>query len=314
MYTAIAALAAFTLGQAGSVQRVRTFDNIKAIAIAGSPVDSRFAVSQENSSIRIINAANLNAPQVGLVGHPQPAYALAWNNAGTQVVSGDETARIYVWDAKSGRKVREFPRNAQTHGRGIQSLRFSPDGKTLISTGKDDVIILWEFATAKIIKRISGNGVVFASALMPNSKTLLSATLTEGLHRRSYPGLNLNMNRNAHAGQGLQDLAADKTGTRIVSAGRDMKIGIWNGTNGSLITYLAGHSDSVQKVAISPSGLWAASSANDRLVNVYSIAKRQRTGQLKDQCAVGSPLAFSADGKFLMTVNVNDNLQLNRVQ
>lgn len=315
MLTTLSIFATVATGQAAPapVTRVRSFDNIKAIAIAAAPSGTRFAIAQDNSTVRIMDPANTNAAPIQMVGHPQPVYAIAWNASGTQVVTGDETARIFVWDARTGRKLREFPRNSQTHNRGIQSLAFSPDGRTLISTSKDDSVILWDFATATPQRKIGGNGVVFASAVMPRSGVLLMGTLTEGLHTRRLPAMTLTASKSAHGGLGIQDLAISKAGTRAISGGKDGRASFWDTTKGTILTTFPAHGDSVQRVAISADGRVAASSANDRVVFVYDLNKRTVMGRLNDQCAVGAPLAFSADGRWLLSVTVNDTLQVNRV-
>lgn len=289
--------------------RVQVYQGLKTIALGASPVGTRYAASQSDFTIRILDAKTRTF-SLTLKGHPQPAFALAWNKTGTQVISGDDSARIYVWDAKTGAKLREFPRTSQTHQRGIASLSFSPDGKTLMSVGKDDAIIFWDYATAKPLRKVSGKGVVITSGHFTNAKTLISGTLTEGLHIRQYPSLTVETRKSVHGGQGIQDLAVNKLGTRAVSAGRDGKISFWNTTTGAILKTNPAHQFWVQKVAISPDGRFAASSSNDRMVKLWDARNYRELAKLDQQLAVGSPLAFSSDGRFLMTVNVFEQLQV----
>jgi WD40 repeat protein len=78
-------------------------------------------------------------------------------------------ARILLWDAKTGKKVREFP----AHADAVNSSAFSPDGHTLASTGwQDKVIGLWDVGTGKGLLDLpcgTGNGVV---AYSPDGKIL----------------------------------------------------------------------------------------------------------------------------------------------
>lgn len=293
------------------VTRVQSFDQIKTISVAGAPSGSLFAVGQENGQVRLMNAA-ARQTVFQLVGHPQPCYGLAFSPNGQQLVTGDETARIFVWDVKTGRKLREFPRGIQSHQRGIQSISFSKDGKTLVTTGKDDVIIFWDYATATPKLRVAGNGVVFTNAnLTPNG--MVVGTLTEGVHFRKAISFALDAKKNGHGGLGINEVAINPTGTRFVTAGRDNVMGVWDTASKSKIASLKGHDDWVQHCAISSNGKIAASSANDRKVIVWDLTTFKPIATLPDQCAVGAPLAFTGDGKFLLSGTINDGLQINSV-
>jgi len=300
------------LAQSTGVTKIRTIDFIKVVALAGAPKSSKFAVSQENFAIRIMDA-NGGKTLATLNGHPQQAKALCFNPSGTFLVSGDETARIWVWDAKTGKKLREFPRNTQTHTRGIQSLSFSIDGKTLYSTAGDDVVIAWDFASGKISKKVGGAGLIFASAT-PAIGGLFVGTQTKGLTRYNVRSLASLASLGGHAGLGINDLATNAPGTLVVTGGRDNKVLLWGSKSGKVITSLGSHSDWVQRVAASAGGTFFASSSNDRFVQVYRGAGKGMAGKLMNQSAVGSPLAFTGDSKYLITANDFESLQINSVK
>lgn len=305
------ALAAVISAQPIAVTRIQTFDSLKPVAFATGPKSAMFAAALENGQVRLMNAATKATTQT-LTGHPQACYALSFTPNGQQIVSGDETSRMYVWDVKTGKKLREFPRGVQSHARGIQAISFSPDGKTMYSTGKDDVIIVWNFADAKPKYRIAGNGVVFASAVLVKSN-LIAATLTEGIHYRGLPSYGISFRKDFTGGTGINDLVANAAGTRVITAGRDNFVGVWDVAKKSLIAKLGGHQDWVQRVAISPNGKLAASSANDRTVRFWDLNSNKQVAILNEASAIGSPIAFTGDGKYVVTVSINDGLQINSV-
>ena len=76
---------------------------------------------------------------------------------------------------------------------------------------------------------------------------------------------------------------------------------------------LKGHSDWVVHCAFSPNGKYIATSGDDRTVRIWSPYSFKQIGELDDQQAVGSPLCWTADGKYLVTVNFSDFLQINSV-
>ncbi|HXH60154.1 MAG TPA: hypothetical protein VNI20_02220, partial [Fimbriimonadaceae bacterium] len=127
-----------------SVSKVKTFSYIHATAIAVAPKGGTFAVASEDKQIRIIDDKTMQT-KFQLAGHPMTPYAVAFSKDGRYLLSGDESARIWLWDARTGKKIREYPR-AKGHTRGIQALAFSPNGQQFASVGKDDVIKIWNTA------------------------------------------------------------------------------------------------------------------------------------------------------------------------
>lgn len=294
-----------------TVTRVQSFDTLKTISLAGSPANSPiFAAGLENGSVRLFNAATRQSLHT-LSGHPQAAYALAFTPNGQQLVTGDETARIWVWDVRTGRKLREFPRGVQYHQRGIQAISFSRDGRIMATTGKDDTIIFWNFADMTMRSKVPGSGVVFGSATF-TPQGMIVATLTRGLQFRTAGGA-AGTQVEGHGGLGVNELALNAAGTRAVTAGRDNALGVWDVAKKKRIGSLRGHEDWVVRAAIAPNGRVAASSSTDRKTIIWDLVRMTRVAELADQSSIGAPLAFTGDGRFLISVNINDGLQINSV-
>ena len=79
---------------------------------------------------------------------------LAFSPAGSILASGSRgpgdtasssLAEVYLWDVAQGKELRHFP----AHQGQIQSLSFSPDGRTLATTGIEPMIRLWDVATGR---------------------------------------------------------------------------------------------------------------------------------------------------------------------
>ena len=68
----------------------------------------------------------------------------------------------------------ELPRGFPV-GASVNSVVFSPDGKTLASGGRDDTVRLWDVATGEEARRLTGHGVSVNSVVFsPDGKTLAS--------------------------------------------------------------------------------------------------------------------------------------------
>src|SRR5262249_20841604 len=80
-----------------------------------------------------------------------------------------------------------------------------------------------------------------------------------------------------HAGPVRQAVASPK-GDRIVSAGDDKTVKIWNASDGKLIKSLAAHDGAVTGVGINLDGTRAVSTGADKTVTVWNLA-----GNLEDK-------------------------------
>ncbi|MBL8048491.1 MAG: hypothetical protein JNJ45_07405 [Chthonomonas sp.] len=302
MITTIAALALSTTQTAALVQRRGDVPNLRGIAVCPG-AGSTFFVASEDNVVWHVDAVTRKRVR-SFTGHPQAVYGLTTNAAGTILATGDDSGRIWLWDVKTGKKMREFPRNATTHQRGIQALSFAADGKTLASTGKDDQVIVWDVASAKPIKNLVSGGANVSSAVVTPGG-MWAVTLGSGLWY--YKANALTAKIPAHGSQGAMDFRADLKGTRGISGGRDGSVMIWNLTTRKSMSSRLAHEDSVISVAMAPNGRIAASSCSvDRTVKIWDVSTGVMVSKFDDQSAVGAPLCFTMDGKFFVSANAAD--------
>lgn len=304
----IAVLTLLTLAQAGlSVTTVKTIPSLHPLAFAAAPSGSKVAATFEDGTVRIFDASAGATVKV-LATHPQTAYCVAWSSDGKYVASGDESGRVWIFDVASGKRIKEF----RDHQRGIASVSFNHAHSMLASTGKDDKIKVYSLPKMKSVQTYTGGMVDYAHAFfMPKNDAIAAATLGEGA-RLMLPGGSVRVFK-GHDGYGALDADVNQAQSRLITCGKDGKVILWN-LAGEPLAKMTGGSDWVQTVRMAPSGRIAASSCGvDRRVTLWDLNSHQAVAKIEDASGVGSPIGWTADGRFLLTSDVNDGLRISKV-
>ncbi len=290
----------------------RVLVGVRPIAFAAAPSGSRFVACLEDGSVRIIDAKTRQTVRT-LDKHPGPAYAAAWSADGSFVATGDETARIWIHNALTGKKVREY----RTHTKGIEKLSFNLPGSLLLSTGKDDQCNVYDLRTPSIKERmrVLGKGVNFYGATFHPKLPYTFAVGMLGGGVRLYDALQGRPTGflTDVGGLGIYDIAFNPAGTRAVSAGKDGNAIVWDPMKQKRMGTLRGHQEQIWYASISPNGQLAATGSWDRTVCVWDLKSMTKVASLPNESTVGSPVCFTADGLSLLTVTDAGDLQFSSI-
>ena len=292
-----------------SVTKFKSFDGIHATAVAASPKGALFAVASEDLQVRLIDEKTMTT-KFQLKGHPMTIYGLAFSADGKYLLTGDESARIWLWDTATGKKLREFPRQ-KGHTRGIQAFAFSKDGARFASVGKDDTIKVWSTSGGDPIATIEGKGANFYGVAFLPSGGLATATLAEGM--RVYDASYRLAAKMKCSGEGANDVALTRSGAVGLTAGRDGAVTVWDMKSHDKLAAMPGHTDWVLGVAVAPNGRLAASSSTDQKVLVWDIKSFKKVAAIENRACVDSLVAFTGDGRYLLTTDASNALQVYQV-
>ncbi len=96
---------------------------------------------------------------------------------GKLLAAGTDKCQVFVWDAKTGEKIRSFGLD----GGGAVGLLFRPDGKELLTAPggavSDYTLRLWDVGTGKEVRRFTGHtSTVYGVAQSRDGKQMVSAS------------------------------------------------------------------------------------------------------------------------------------------
>jgi WD40 repeat protein len=264
---------------------------------------------------------------------------LAFSADGKTLVSGGNDCAVHLWDTATGDELRPF--RAGHHAR-ILAMAYSPDGRALATGGMDGMICLWdlvtgnlrsaldhkagwvcrlvfspdgahsdksirlwELATAREVRRLSGyaGGYVSSLAISPDGRTL-AATGGAGtiLLWETAAGRQLHRMTGQARDAKLAFVPDERT---MVSVGEDSQapasvVRLWDVASGRELRHWLTPQRSVKSLAVSPDGRLLAVAGTEEALRLWEIAtgKERPEFQLPAKTSV-SEVKFSPDARTL---------------
>jgi len=242
---------------------------------------------------------------------------LALSPDGRWLVAGGERGErgeLVVFNAHSGKLVQRLeghPSPADGGSNSVTAIRFTTDGGTMISAGRDRRIIHWSVPGWRIERQWQAPNEVWSLALSPDGETLASAGKGDGITLWSMVDgeqIRLLTGESSNIADGTS-LAWLPDG-RLVSGGYKGQVGIWDPKAEKELLLPRVHTDQVPAVAVSPNGKRIATGSGDKTIILWDATSRRPFRRLRGHQNEVSGLTFDPSGQRLLSASYDNDLRL----
>jgi WD40 repeat protein/tetratricopeptide (TPR) repeat protein len=184
------------------------------------------------------------------------------------------------------------------HSSSVESVAFSPDGKTALSGSQDCTVKWWDLESGRVIKSLEAHSsYVWSVAFSPDGKTALSGSWDSTVKWWDLSSCRVIKSLEAHSSVVLS-VAFSPDGKTALSGSGDHTVKWWDLESGRVIKSLVeAHSLPVWFVAFSPDGKTALSGSGDNTVKWWELESGRVIKSLEAHSSDVKSVAFSPDGK-----------------
>ncbi|MGH2412846.1 MAG: WD40 repeat domain-containing protein [Microcystaceae cyanobacterium] len=238
--------------------------------------------------------------------------ALAFSADGKIIISGGSHNDPFLrfWSIRDGEKLDEI----RAQRTAVLTLAMSPNGRTLVSSGEDSGINLWNWTTGEYRATfLEHHGSVLKLAISPDSRILVSGGL-DGIRVWELSPPQRPLYTLVGFGNPTYALAINPSNGYILASGHiGGKVKFWNLKTGKLVSEFSPHTETITGLAYTPDGSKLLTASEDRTVKVWDLDTGQLLYTLTGHSSGIRAIAMNPDGQTLASAS-NDGVRLWNIQ
>jgi WD40 repeat protein len=226
-----------------------------------------------------------------------PVNALAFSPDSKVLAAASQDKVLNLWDIGTGNLSSRIQSPA-----GVSSMAFMPNGDQIVAGELNGVMFVAQIGGARTIRVFKPDvdygwenaPAVKAVAISPDATRIASGYADGNIQVWSIEGEGLGHIK-AHDGE-VTALTYLPGGGKLVSAGADGAVAIWNAATGQRIASLTGHPGAILALALSHDGKWLAAGGSGATVLIWNAVTGAVAQTLATRFGEVKSVAFSKAG------------------
>lgn len=224
-----------------------------------------------------------------------------------RIAAGSLDGLIRIWDWTK----REL-RRLEGHDGRVWSLDFNPDGRQVVSGGKDATVRLWEVGTGKELRCFEKHeDSVLSVTFSPGGRRIASGSTDRTICLWKSAGRELRR-WNASA-KGVRSVSFSRDGLLLLSGSLEGTVSLWELSSGRELRRFEGHEGEVSRACFSPNAQRVASASSDGTIRLWKTSTGRELRRFEGHGAAVGSVSFSPDGLHLISGSADGTIRIWKV-
>lgn len=233
--------------------------------------------------------------------HTATVAAIAWNAAGTLLVSGSHDQTVKLWEIESGTCLRTF----QGHVGPVWAADWQSE-QQIASAGFDGSVRCWDMETGDCRQLIPAHrSTIWAIAFSPDGSLLATGSDEQTVKLWEVSSGNCLRTLSGYTNTIWSAAISPDRGTLAVGY-QDQRIRLWDVQTGQCRQTLRGHTNLVWGVAWHPNGRWLASGSQDESCRLWDSQTGESRKAFQDPVGMVHAVVWNAAGTRFATTAMTD--------
>ncbi|MHC4777178.1 MAG: WD40 repeat domain-containing serine/threonine protein kinase, partial [Planctomycetota bacterium] len=226
-------------------------------------------------------------------GHTGEVTDLALFKDGRRFASSAADKTVRVWDISTGETVQVLTDPNQ----GVLSVAVSQDGRSVVTYGDKCEAVLWDLGEGRVVRRIDplpGWAYGHVAFVWGGGSFMVSSG---SLMRRFdlYP--DLRVQNFIEIGRNIRGIVPTPDGLRVITAGDQRRVKIWDLHTGKVESWRYGHTDRIGGLALSPDGALLATVGADHVLRMWNVREGEQRDLFRGHARPPTRIALTADDR-----------------
>ncbi|MFP4134844.1 MAG: protein kinase domain-containing protein [Halothece sp.] len=198
------------------------------------------------------------------------------------------------------------------HAAPITAVKFTPDGKFLVSGSRDKTIKIWNLQTQQLQKTLKGHRFEINTLQVSSDGDVILSGSAGGEIILWNLQTGRVLNRLTLEQGAVYSLAISPDGESFAVGSGDMKVQVWQLHTFKPLFSLTGHTDIVSSLDFSPDGQYLASGSGDWdcTIKLWDLATQKRLQTIRGHEWAVNSIKFSPDGQYLASGSSDQTVRL----